>query len=86
MLLKAGLIGAVFLHMAWERLALIYAIPPSHLCLVVLIGVSPLAGVLLAMCVMSLWGRIPLVYPDPRCTIDESQHICCGDPVGKQTY
>jgi cytochrome c oxidase subunit IV len=30
MLLKAGLIVAVFMHMAWERLALIYAIllPP----------------------------------------------------------
>lgn len=31
MLLKAGLIVAVFMHMAWERLALIYAIlvPPG---------------------------------------------------------
>jgi cytochrome c oxidase subunit 4 len=31
MLLKAGLIVAVFMHMAWERLALAYAIllPPS---------------------------------------------------------
>jgi cytochrome c oxidase subunit IV len=30
MMLKAGLIIAVFMHMAWERLALIYAIlvPP----------------------------------------------------------
>ncbi|MDI7861729.1 cytochrome C oxidase subunit IV family protein [Rhizobiaceae bacterium n13] len=30
MLLKAGLIVAVFMHMAWERLALVYAIllPP----------------------------------------------------------
>ena len=30
MMLKAGLIVAVFMHMAWERLALIYAIllPP----------------------------------------------------------
>src|ERR671914_1748843 len=33
MLLKAGLIVAVFMHMAWERLALIYAIllPPALL-------------------------------------------------------
>lgn len=33
MLLKAGLIIAVFMHMMWERLALIYAIlvPPSVL-------------------------------------------------------
>jgi len=31
MILKAGLIVAVFMHMAWERLALIYAIlvPPT---------------------------------------------------------
>ena len=30
MMLKAGLIVAVFMHMAWERLALVYAIlvPP----------------------------------------------------------
>lgn len=33
MVLKAGLIVAVFMHMAWERLALIYAIllPPALL-------------------------------------------------------
>jgi cytochrome c oxidase subunit IV len=33
MMLKAGLIMAVFMHMAWERLALTYAIlvPPSVL-------------------------------------------------------
>jgi cytochrome c oxidase subunit 4 len=31
MVLKAGLIVAIFMHMAWERLALIYAIllPPA---------------------------------------------------------
>jgi cytochrome c oxidase subunit IV len=31
MVLKAGLIVAVFMHMAWERLALLYAIlvPPT---------------------------------------------------------
>ena len=33
MILKAGLIVAIFMHMAWERLALIYAIlvPPLAL-------------------------------------------------------
>ena len=33
MILKAGLIVAVFMHMAWERLALVYAIilPPVAL-------------------------------------------------------
>jgi cytochrome c oxidase subunit 4 len=38
MLLKAGLIVAVFMHMAWERLSLVYAILVPPLCLLVLIG------------------------------------------------
>jgi cytochrome c oxidase subunit IV len=38
MLLKAGLIVAVFMHMAWERLSLIYAILVPPLCLLVLVG------------------------------------------------
>ncbi len=42
MLFKAGLIVAVFMHMAWERLALIYAILTPPLCLVVLVGVLSL--------------------------------------------
>jgi cytochrome c oxidase subunit 4 len=37
MLLKAGLIVAVFMHMAWERLALVYAILVPPLCLLVLV-------------------------------------------------
>lgn len=39
MVLKAGLIVAVFMHMAWERLALVYAIlvPPGVVLLVVAI-------------------------------------------------
>lgn len=42
MMLKAGLIVAVFMHMAWERLALIYAIllPP----VVVLVFVAMMAS------------------------------------------
>ncbi len=38
MLMKAGLIVAIFMHMAWERLAIVYAIllPPG--CLLVLVG------------------------------------------------
>jgi caa(3)-type oxidase subunit IV len=38
MLLKAGLIVSIFMHMAWERLAMVYArlVPP--LCLLVLVG------------------------------------------------
>jgi cytochrome c oxidase subunit IV len=38
MALKAGLIIAVFMHMAWERLALIYAILLPPLCLLVLVA------------------------------------------------
>ena len=38
MMLKAGLIVAVFMHMAWERLALIYAILLPPLALLVLVG------------------------------------------------
>jgi cytochrome c oxidase subunit 4 len=38
MLLKAGLIIGVFMHMAWERLALVYAILVPPLCLLVLVG------------------------------------------------
>lgn len=38
MLLKAGLIVAVFMHMMWERLAMIYAILLPPLCLLVLVG------------------------------------------------
>src|SRR5438094_9179220 len=42
MILKAGLIVAVFMHMAWERLALMYAIlvPP----VLVLVFVGPMTS------------------------------------------
>ena len=42
MLMKAGLILAVFMHMAWERLALVYAILLPPLCLLVLVGLMVL--------------------------------------------
>ena len=38
MLLKAGFIVAIFMHMAWERLALVFAILIPPLCLLVLVG------------------------------------------------
>jgi cytochrome c oxidase subunit IV len=38
MLLKAGLIVAIFMHMAWERLSLVYAILLPPLCLLVLVA------------------------------------------------
>jgi caa(3)-type oxidase subunit IV len=42
MLLKAGLIVAVFMHMMWERLALMYAILVPTFLLMVLLGIGAL--------------------------------------------
>ena len=44
MLLKAGLIVAIFMHMAWERLALVYAILVPTGALLVLIGLMSIEG------------------------------------------
>ena len=44
MLLKAGLIIAVFMHMMWERLALVYVILVPPLLLTVLLGIGALEG------------------------------------------
>lgn len=45
MLLKAGLIVAVFMHMMWERLALVYAIVVPPLLLLVLVGIGAFEAV-----------------------------------------
>jgi cytochrome c oxidase subunit IV len=42
MLLKAGLIVSVFMHMVWERLALLYAIVVPPVLLVTLVGIGAL--------------------------------------------
>ena len=39
MILKAGLIVAVFMHMAWERLALVYAILVPPVLVLVFVGI-----------------------------------------------
>ena len=44
MLLKAGLIVAVFMHMLWERLAMVYAILVPPLLLMVLMGIGAFEG------------------------------------------
>ncbi len=44
MFLKAGLIVAVFMHMLWERLALVYVIVVPPLLLMVLLGIGALEG------------------------------------------
>ena len=40
MLLKAGLIVAVFMHMVWERFALVYAVIVPPLLLIVFVGIG----------------------------------------------
>jgi caa(3)-type oxidase subunit IV len=44
MLLKAGLIVAVFMHMLWERLAMVYAILVPPVLLLVLLGIGAFEG------------------------------------------
>jgi len=44
MLLKAGLIVAVFMHMLWERLAIVYAILVPPLLLLTLLGIGAFEG------------------------------------------
>jgi cytochrome c oxidase subunit 4 len=44
MLMKAGFIVAIFMHMAWERLALIYAILGPPIVLLFLIGLMAVEG------------------------------------------
>jgi caa(3)-type oxidase subunit IV len=44
MLLKAGFIIAIFMHMNWERLALKLAILVPPLCLLILIGLMAIEG------------------------------------------
>jgi caa(3)-type oxidase subunit IV len=44
MLLKAGFIVAIFMHMKWERLALKLAILVPPLCLLILIGLMAVEG------------------------------------------
>jgi len=44
MILKAGFIVAIFMHMKWERLALIYAILGPPVVLLVLIGLMAVEG------------------------------------------
>lgn len=53
MLLKAGFIVAIFMHMAWERLALKFAILIPPLCLLILIGLMAIEG---AHTFITRWG------------------------------
>jgi cytochrome c oxidase subunit IV len=53
MLLKAAFIVAIFMHMAWERLALKFAILVPPLCLLILIGLMAIEG---AHTFVTRWG------------------------------
>ncbi len=44
MIVKAGFIVGIFMHMAWERLALKMAILVPPLCLLILIGLMAIEG------------------------------------------
>ena len=57
MLLKAGLIVAFFMHMRWERLALMYAILVPPLCLLVLISLMAVEGEYTFMTRASSFGQ-----------------------------
>ena len=59
MLMKAGLIVAVFMHMRWERLALMYAILVPPLCLLVLISLMAVEGDYTFMTRASSFGQGP---------------------------
>jgi cytochrome c oxidase subunit IV len=53
MLMKAGFIVAIFMHMRWERLALKFAILIPPLCLLILIGLMAIEG---AHTFVTRWG------------------------------
>lgn len=59
MVLKAGLIVAVFMHMAWERLALTYAIIVPPLVILVFVALMVLESE------YTLWMRTTFFGPGP---------------------
>ena len=63
MLLKAGLIVAVFMHMVWERLAMAYAILVPPLLLLVFVAIGALEGNYEMIETMGLyWHFVDLVW------------------------
>ncbi|MFD1327863.1 cytochrome C oxidase subunit IV family protein [Mycoplana ramosa] len=59
MMLKAGLIVAVFMHMAWERLALIYAILLPPLLVLVFVGLMVSESDYTLMTRLAFFGATP---------------------------
>jgi cytochrome c oxidase subunit IV len=66
MLLKAGLIVAIFMHMAWERLALIYAILVPPLCLLIFISLMAIEGDYTFLTRLVMFGPAPAMVSPPH--------------------
>lgn len=64
MLLKAGLIVAVFMHMMWERLAFIYAILLPPLCLLVFIALMSAEANYTFFSRVDFFGHDPAAVPE----------------------
>jgi cytochrome c oxidase subunit 4 len=64
MLLKAGLIVAIFMHMAWERLALIYAILGPPVVLLLLIGFMAVEGDYTVLTRLNFFGQDATVFAE----------------------
>lgn len=62
MLLKAGFIVAIFMHMAWERLALIYAILAPPIVLLLLIGLMAVEGDYTELTRIAFFGEDQTVF------------------------
>jgi cytochrome c oxidase subunit 4 len=63
MFLKAGFIIAIFMHMAWERLALIFAIVLPPLCLLVFIALMAIEGDYTFLTRLEVFGPAAEIIP-----------------------
>jgi cytochrome c oxidase subunit 4 len=61
MFLKAGFIVAIFMHIAWERLVLIFAILLPPLCLTVFIGLMAIEADYTFLARLSAFGQAPQI-------------------------
>ena len=62
MFLKAGFIIAIFMHIAWERLALKLAILVPPLCLLVFIGLMAIEGDYTLLTRLNVFGPSVIVF------------------------
>ncbi len=64
MLLKAGFIVAIFMHMMWERMALIFAIIGPPMVLLVLIGLMAVEGDYTVLTRLNFFGADTTEFAD----------------------